>query len=264
MAQLIPDPEGTLLGQGGGGDEEEEAGLTWVNLSLSSFTKNRDDRGNLNGSGFVDSGSGVITMNAVAADDIQDLRDAAIMTAPLSSLATLLSVTEASIVDGTKMIMVRVSGINTTVPRYLAAGILLLDRDADLQGGAFGLGVGVARTSPTAKIAPSTVAHTSNASGTNVDLAVEDPWVVGTLTCSTNDAANNVEATSSIYGLDDNGVPRNLGQIIARQSTASMNVIDTWGICMYFEQSSGGAAGALTAKWEITAADSTMCAHKPS
>ena len=263
MAQLIPDPEGTLLGQGGGG-EEEETGIAWTNLSLSSFTKNRDDRGNLDTAGFVDNGLGNITVNAVACDDIQDIRDSAIVTAPLSTLATLLSVTEASIVDGTKMIMVRVSGINSTVPRYLAAAIVLLDRDADLQGGAFGLGVGVARTSPTAKIAPGIVTHVSNSSGANVEIAGEDPWVVGTLTCSVNDGNNNVEAANSIYGIDDNGIPRNFGQIVSVQATASMDVIDTWGFCTYFEQSSGGAIGILSAKWEIAAVDSTMCAHKPS
>lgn len=264
MAQLIPDPEGTLLGQGGGGGEEEEESVSWTNLSLSSFTKNRDDRANLDGAGFVDNGSGNITINAVACDDIQDIRDSALLTAPLSSLATLLSVDEADIVNGTKMIMVRVSDIDSTVPRYLGAAVVLLDRDADLQGGVFGLGVGITRTSPTAKIAPGVVTHVTNSSGTNVEISTEDPWAVGTLTCSTNSGINNVEATSSIYGLDDNGIPRNFGQIIAVQSTASMNTIDTWGFCTYFEQSSGGAIGALTAKWEIAAVDSTMCAHKPS
>jgi len=236
----------------------------WTSLSLSSFTKSRDDQGNLDIAGFVDNGSGSITVNAVASDAQQDIRDSALLTAPLSSLAALLSVDEADIVNGTKTIMVRVSDIDSTVPRYLGAAIVLLDRDADLQSGAYGLGVGVTRTSPTAKIAPGVVTHVSNSSGANVDIAVEDPWGIGTLTCSTNSGINNIEATSSIYGLDDNGIPRNFGQIIGVQETASMTTVDTWGFCTYFEQSSGGAAGSLTAKWEMAAVDSMMCANKPS
>lgn len=223
------------------------AGLTWIPLALNSFDKSSDPSAILTGA-VSDGGGGAITWPMKAADEqFMDLRVAALHTMPIATLAGIVGVTEASIMDGSNVILVqmKVSAIEAKVQVFAGFG----DREADAQGAIDGFGSGLLSTNGTTV----TFAYLNGGTkgtpgGGNSDMAL-----VHTLTDFQlyDDATVNYIGASGAHFDSNNASGRFAQGRYAASTSSGLDLVTTFLIGTIFLNNSGGTAGNCTCTFNV-------------
>lgn len=232
---------------------------SWVPLDVDWFDDARDINGNLTGL-ITDDGAGRVTVPHASPGSIQDLRDAALLTAPLSVLAAALGTTTTAILDGSVTVVVRVSDPDVTGKNGVACAVCLLDTTAASAGAAYGVGVGITRLN--GKLGGGAVKEATNTNTNNLP-ADATQYVIGRLRCIEEGGTNKVDAQAAFYTVDDNGIPNEYDVVDFGQTNASMGVISHFGFCCYFEASSSEIAADHIATWELAAVPTADLAFAP-
>ena len=225
------------------------AGLAWTQLALSNFSTNGDRKGNLSGS--VTESGGAITWPLIAADQNQDIREAALHMMTLGALATLTGVTEASLTSGENMILVRFQV--TAIERNVALVACMMDRALSDQANAFGIGVTIARRGSQVSLQAGWMSN-EGAQETGVAPIGDTPWVIGGLHGFDNGGINSGTMRAQIYEVSSDGFASvDEGAYFRLQSNANMNTLAFFAIGAAFRATSNGAAGNLTGTIHVAA-----------
>lgn len=228
--------------------EATGAGLVRVPFSMAWMTASRDAGSLLTGT-VTDNGSGVISVPHVAMNSNGTTRTgSAIFTAPLSVLATALSVTESDITSGDVGIEVICSDL--ALKKRVSVNFLLADRDASDQANNRALACGAGNTTTTANQFSATCMKSNTSGGTTgaVDTDAWTQWLV---------RSNNVSSTPNFVGsgtfwqLDDDSDPIPFANTVFKEVNTAV-VPSHFGLLVCAEGFSG-EAGTSTLKITIVA-----------
>ena len=250
MAQLIPDPEGTLLGASSGGGGGGGGGLTWVKLLLTNFSDARDAGSVLTAAATQD-GDGLITWPCRAPNTYGDLRECASKTMPIADLATIVGLADAStLVNGENVIHVRIT-CNIT-QKNVGVMAAYLDRPAASQAGTYGVGVGCYRnTSSTNPKLIGALIHESSTiiNGSGASLLSRNPYFTGVLQHPIVGGTNHYGGHVGIWEFDDPAYVKEGGISYTREISQPLDLLH-FGIAAWFK-ASGGVASTMTSTIEV-------------
>ena len=222
-------------------------GLVRVPFSMSWITASRDAGSLLTGT-VTDDGAGTISVPHVAMDSNGTTRTgSAIFTAPLSVLATALSVTEADITSGDVGIEVICSDL--ALKKRVSVNFLLADRDASDQANNRALACGVGNTTNTANNFSAT-AMKSNTSGGTTSVVDTDSWAQW-LMRSNKVITENFVGSGTLWQLDDDGDPIPFANTIFKELNTA--VAPTHFGLLVCAEGFSGEAGTSTLKMTIVA-----------
>ena len=221
------------------------AGLTWIPIQLSSFDKSSDPSAILTGA-VSDGGNGAITWPMKAADEqFMDLRVAALHSMPLATLAGIVGVTAASILDGTNLILVQVKVSAIEAKVMVFAGFA--DREADDQGAVDGYASGLQSTDGT-----NTSFGWVNGSAKGAQGTASAMSLVHSLTDLQlyDDGINKIGLSGAHFDSNDAGGRFAQGRY-AITFSSGLDAVTAFVIGTIFLNNSGGTAGNCTATINI-------------
>jgi hypothetical protein len=223
-------------------------GLVRVPFSMAWMTDSRDAYSILTGT-VTDNGSGIISVPHAALDANGNTRvESAIFTAPISVLATALSVTEADITSGDVGIEVICSDL--ALKKRVSVNFLFSDRAAADQANNRALACGVGNVTTTANKFSAT-AMKSNTSGGTTSVVDTNSWTQWLMRVNNVSSSPNFVGSGTFWQLDDDSDPIPFANTVFKEVNTAI-VPSHFGLLICAEGFSG-EAGTSTLKMTIVA-----------
>ena len=223
-------------------------GLVRVPFSMSWITDSRDAYSILTGT-VTDNGSGVISVPHAALDANGNTRvESAIFTAPISVLATALSVTAADITSGDVGIEVICSDL--ALKKRVSVCFLLSDRTAADQANNRALACGVGNTTTTANQYSATAAK-SNTSGGTTGFVDTDAWTQWLVRSNNISGSPNFVGSGTLWYPDTDEDPHPYANTVFKETNTA--VVPTHFGLLVMSEGFNGEAGTSTLKMTIVA-----------
>lgn len=236
-------------------------GLTWVKLQLSSFTAFRDSIPVLSAPA-TQAADGLITWPCNAPSDYSDLRECASHTMPIADLATIVGLSDATtLVNGSNVIHVRMTCSGEKNMGVMAA---YLDRPANNQASAYGVGVGCYRNTSGAapKLIGAAITESTAVTG-GAALLSRSPYATAVLQHPIVNSVNHYGGHIQVWEYDAPAYVQEGGISYTREIGQPLDLVN-FGIAAWSKAGGSGIAGEMTSMIEVAVQSSADWSQAPA